>query len=388
VIPVPNHPIISSDIGWTDPGTERTYIADRSNFGVDIIDAKFNLFVGRVAGMAGPLPSGGGTPTTNGPGPNGVLVTPGGILWAGDGNATTTVADVNPGSPHYLSIIGRISTSISDCDGANAHYCGRADELGYDPEHHIILIANNAPLNVMAPHGPIAPYATLISADPPYPVLGHISFPGSTGLEQPLWDPGLDRGRFLLTVPGNVDLRIPPRIAIIDPVTQRVETMNIDCQRLVGTTSASITGIALGRSQHILISACGAGAVPSLPIILNARTGEVYSVITQVGGGDQVWYNPGADQFYVTGVDRTGATGLQSLGVIDARRNEWLQNVTDVRGKNPSALPENTHIFTVVQITQAIVNDPSLDDSTCAVFGYRGTGCIALFAPEDRDNNE
>jgi hypothetical protein len=54
---------------------------------------------------------------------------------------------------------------------------------------------------------------------------------------------------------------------------------------------------------------------------MNARTGEVYSVITQVGGGDEVWYNPGADQFYVTGVDNTGATGLQSLGAIDARTN-------------------------------------------------------------------
>jgi len=382
---VPNHPIISADIGWVDPRTERVYIADRSNFGVDILDAENNLFVDRVEGMAGPLPSGGGTPTTNGGGPNGVLVTPDGILWAGDGNATTTVADVNPRSPNYLSIIGQISTAIADCDSANAHYCGRADELGYDPEHHIILIANNAPLDVAPPHGPIAPYATFISADPPYPVLGRISFPGSTGLEQPLWDPGLNGGRFLLTVPGNVDLQLPPRIAVIDPVSEAFETMDIDCQGLVGTNSASITGIALGRSQHILISACGAGSIPSFPIILNARTGEVINVVTQVGGGDEVWYNPGAEQFYVTGVDNTGATGLQSLGIIDARTSSWRRNLTDVRGKNPSALPENSHVFTVVQITQAIVDDPSLDDSTCAVFRYRGTGCVALFAPENDD---
>ncbi len=385
VVPVPNHPIISADIGWVDPRTERAYITDRSNFGVDILDAENNLYVGRVAGMAGPLPSGGGTATTNGGGPNGVLVTPDGILWAGDGNATTTVADVNPSSPNYLSIIGQISTSIPECDNETAHYCGRADEVGYDPEHHIILIANNAPLDIAEPHGPIAPYATFISANPPYPVLGRISFPGSVGLEQPLWDPGLNGGRFLLTVPGNVALMIPARIAIIDPVTEMVETMDIDCHALVGTISASITGIALGRSQHILISACGAAPIPSFPIIMNARTGEVYSIITQVGGGDEVWYNPGADQFYVTGVDNTGVTGLQSLGVIDARTNRWLQNLTDVRGKNASALPENNHIFTVVQITQAIVDDPSLDDSTCAQFGYRGTGCVALFAPEDDD---
>ncbi len=179
---------------------------------------------------------------------------------------------------------------------------------------------------------------------------------------------------------------IPPTVVIINAVSQAVETTYaLDCQALAGTTSASITGIALGRSQHILVSACGAAPTPSFPIIMNARTGEVDSVITQVGGGDEVWYNPGADHFYVTGLDNTGTTGVQSLGVIDARTNAWLQNLTDIRGKNPSALPENNHIFTVVQITQAIVEDPSTDDSTCAQFGFRGRGCIALFAPENDD---
>ena len=95
VIPVPGNPVTSADIAWVDPGTERYYFADRSNFGVDIIDAESDLFVGRVGGMAGPLTSGGGTALTNGPGPNGVLVTPSRKLWAGDGNSTAQVADVD-----------------------------------------------------------------------------------------------------------------------------------------------------------------------------------------------------------------------------------------------------------------------------------------------------
>src|SRR5712691_9080583 len=61
VIPVPGNPITSADISWVDPGTERYYFADRSNFGVDIIDAETDFYVGRVSGMAGPLPSTGGT---------------------------------------------------------------------------------------------------------------------------------------------------------------------------------------------------------------------------------------------------------------------------------------------------------------------------------------
>src|SRR5439155_25387057 len=189
VIPVPGNPITSADIAWVDPGTERYYFADRSNFGVDIIDAERNVFLARVTGMAGALPSGGGTTTTNGPGPNGVVVTPNRKLWAGDGNSTVQVADVDPDSTDYLKILASVSTAIPACDSATAHYCGRADELGYDPRDHVILVANNAPLALAAPHAPIDPYATFISSAPPYNVLGHITFVGAGGLQQPLWDP-------------------------------------------------------------------------------------------------------------------------------------------------------------------------------------------------------
>jgi len=58
VIKVPGNPITSADISWTDPVTQRYYFADRSNLGVDIIDAVKDVWVGRVAGMAGPNTSG------------------------------------------------------------------------------------------------------------------------------------------------------------------------------------------------------------------------------------------------------------------------------------------------------------------------------------------
>src|SRR5215469_7789548 len=57
IILVPGNPITSADISWADPGTERYYFADRSNAGVEIIDAEKDVWVGRVEGMAGPLTS-------------------------------------------------------------------------------------------------------------------------------------------------------------------------------------------------------------------------------------------------------------------------------------------------------------------------------------------
>jgi hypothetical protein len=122
----------------------------------------------------------------------------------------------------------------------------------------------------------------------------------------------------------------------------------------------------------VLVSACGN------PIILDGRTGSVVNVITQVGGGDEVSYNGGDERFYVTGPN-TAVPAVQSLGVIDADRATWLENVADVRGKNPAAFPENNLIFTVVQITAAIAAAPATDNSICASVGVAGTGCIAVF---------
>jgi hypothetical protein len=378
VIPIPGNPITSADISWVDPGTERYYFADRSNFGVDIIDAETNFFVGRVSGMAGALPSGGGTTTTNGPGPNGVLVTPNRKLWAGDGNSTVRVADVDPDSPNYLNITGSIDTSTAECDTGATHYCGRADELGYDPKDHIILVANNAPLSPVPPHNLVSPYATFISANPPYQVLGHVMFAGAGGLEQPLWDRELHR--FWLTVPGPAGGS--PMVARINPISMVVDkAYTLNCLALTGTASASITGIALAPFEHLLVSACGR------PIILSALTGHVFNVITQVGGGDEVWHNPGDDRFYVTGASTVAPT-VQSLGVIDAETSTWLQNVPDVRGKNPAAFAENNHIFTIVQINAAIVASPATDDSVCTQSGLRGRGCVAVFGHGNGDDED
>src|SRR5712692_1193738 len=68
-IAIPGLPLASTDLLWVDQASERMYVADRSNFSVDIIDAENDSYVGRVTGFVGPTgPRGGG--------PNGVVVTP------------------------------------------------------------------------------------------------------------------------------------------------------------------------------------------------------------------------------------------------------------------------------------------------------------------------
>jgi hypothetical protein len=394
VIPIPGNRITSADIAWGDSGTERYYFADRSNSSVDIVDAEDDVFVGRVTGFAGPLTSGGGTTTSNGPGPNGVLVTPDKKAWAGDGNSQTQVADVDPNSAKYLQIIATISTNNSACDDGKNHYCGRADELGYDPKDKAILMANNAPLSVKAPHGSIDPYVTLIDAKTNKAVPGaQIFFKGAGGVEQPIWDRELQD--FLVTIPGNTDttgaVTLKPSIHEIHvnldnqkrPMSMTDEaTYFIDCAAVAGTVSASTTGIAIGPFEHILVSACG------YPIILTLNTKthmiHVLNVAKGVGGGDEVWFNPGDNRFYVTGRLNNDSTKSQQLGVIDAETGVLLQTVPQqgllplsTRGKNPAAFAENNHIFDIQQISNATT--PATDDSVCAKFGFVNTGCIAIF---------
>ena len=68
-ISIPGNPLVSTDLLWVDQASERLFVADRSNFGVDIIDAENDTFVSRATGFVGPTgPAGGG--------PNGLLVTP------------------------------------------------------------------------------------------------------------------------------------------------------------------------------------------------------------------------------------------------------------------------------------------------------------------------
>jgi hypothetical protein len=386
VITVPGNPIASSDIAWVDRTTERYYVADRSNSGVDIIDAEHGVYVGRVGGMAGGFPTtpttGGGTATSNGAGPNGVVVTPNGHLWAGDGNSIVQVADVDPDSPTYLKILASVNVALAACDGGTAttHYCGRADEIGYDPQHHVILIANPSPLAVAAPHAGVAPFATFISAVAPYKVLGHISFVGAGGLEQPLWNP--ENHRLYLTVPGKTGVTLAS-VAVINPTTMLVEkTFTFDCLALTGTAGVGITGIALGASQHLLVSACG------FPIILQAQTGAIIRVLKQVGGGDEVWYNPGDRRFFVTGVDPAATPPAQALGVINAATSNWLQNVPIVRGKNPASFAENNHTFAIVQITAAIAAGTATDSTACAQAGSKRTGCIAVFTHTSKGDDD
>src|SRR6266496_2170440 len=123
----PMNQLKSFDISFVDPRTNTYVFTDRNNRGLDVFDAETNRFVRNVPGFTGvntaptaTCHSVAGSPNTANPnngGPNGVLIisNPGenegifggaendrrhvdrGQAWAGDGDSTVKVMDLNTG---------------------------------------------------------------------------------------------------------------------------------------------------------------------------------------------------------------------------------------------------------------------------------------------------
>ncbi len=331
-VPVPGKPLASVDIGWFDEATRAYYLADRTNKGVDIFS--FRTGFTRLGGFVG---STGNNDTS---GPNGVLVDPTqNQLWAGDGNSTVKVFDLNTNN-----LIANISTG-----GKN-----RADELAIDPKDGIVLIVNDAD---------DPPFVTFISTASKQ-IVGKIELGGATnGVEQPLWV--RHTHRFYVAIPEIFGDKGLGGILLIDPLTMQVTG-------LFEVFGCQPHGLALGPNQNMVVG-CSADAIaagfPAQVLIVNAQTGGLVATIPQVGGCDEVWYNPGDEKYFLA--CRQNPAG-PVLGIIDATTNTWLQNVPTGPGNVPhsvAAEPDFNAVFVPLRANPA---DPACLNSCIGV--YWGTG--------------
>jgi len=309
-IDIPGAPLASFDISWVDPTTQTYYLADRSNAGVDVINTKAHTFVKRIGGFVGFRGK------NNVSGPDGVVLVPDRReLWVGDGDSTVKVVDLQGGM-----IVATIATGGSK----------RADELDYDPIHHVVLVTNP---------DDDPPFVTLISTAS-RAVLGKISFPEATdGVEQPVWDPGTQR--FYQAIP---ETKTNPggAIAVIDPVAMKVthELPLILCFP---------HGLAVGPNQEMVVGCSKEKDARS--IILNVRTGAVVATLTEVGGSDQVWYNPGDQRYYLAARANPGGP---VLGVVDALTHKWVENIPTTKDAHSVAVDPTTNQVFVPLTNQGV----------------------------------
>ena len=106
-------------------------------------------------------------------------------------------------------------------------------------------------------------------------------------------------------------------------------------------------------------------AFPPNMIIISGATDTIITTITQTGGVDEVWYNPGDNRYYLAARDYP--PGPQ-LGVIDAISRQWLVNFpTSSNAHSVSVDETNNHIFV-----------PSQAGAICKT--QSGNGCILVIA--------
>src|SRR5690348_1510296 len=285
-------PLARFDISFVDPRLGIYILADRSNSQVDVFSVVGRKFLFSVPGFAG---FHGSNDTA---GPNGVLTVNHREIWAGDGNNATD---------HTLSsvkVIDLLTQTISDTivipNGE-----ARADEMAFDPEDQVLLVANDA--------DPI-PFITFISTRPGHKILRQIFFPEATnGIEQSQWSP--KTGLFYLNLPEvapNGAKNGDGQLVVIDPerlrIVQRFPTHNCEA-----------AGLALGPDNQALLGCSGSTStgvtLPNESQIIDLRNGHVVATFPQVGGSDEVWFNPGDNHYYLAA--RNNATG-PVLGTIDA----------------------------------------------------------------------
>jgi hypothetical protein len=213
----------------------------------------------------------------------------------------------------------------------------RADELAYDPQDHLILIANDAD---------DPPFLTLISTTT-RTVVGKLVFPTASGLEQPVWNPANDM--FYQAVP-STKTNPGGEIARIDPKTMKLVA-------IYGLKDCMPAGLTLGPQQHLLLGCSGdaiAEGAHAQTQVMDAADGFIIATITEVGGTDQVWYNPGDQRYYLasrqmTSTGMKGGTVTPVLGVIDATTDRWIVNIpTGTNAHSVAADSVNNRVFVPV----------------------------------------
>jgi len=300
-IPVPGNLAGGFDISWVDSESQRYYLADRGikkgGGKIDVIDTNSNTFLYSIPGTQGGIGFAGNTGSRLTGGPAGVVAVPQlNQLWAGDGDSTVKVVDLDA-----KAIIASVPTGGKF----------RADELAYDSLDHIIMIAN-------ANDSP--PFLTFISADT-LAVLGKITYPADqVGLEQAVWDGQLKK--FLISVPASASRN--GEVDVIDPIAMQVMGRYfLQCDP---------AGLALGPLQRVMTS-CAQVIDARNGVTLAYSQGNADNPI----GGDEIWFNPGDNRYYF---------GSGNVGVVDAETNQPLGFLdTNVATHSIAVDSSNNHIF-------------------------------------------
>jgi hypothetical protein len=414
-VQIPGNRIRAFDISFDNPNRAEYYLADRSNAGIDIIDTQNLTFKRRLPGFVGVAINPGsitptnpfGTTNNNLSGPDGV-VTHDRWLYAGDGDSTLKVFDLN--APTATALKQTIKTGGTT----------RVDEMDLTTDGKLLLAANNA-------EDP--PFGTLFNANGDNAISNtkiivrieadKTIIPPGAGLsiEQPSWDPKTKR--FLVSIPTiannppgcNIGGPAPfceGGLFIIDPKNLPAPTTTVMIAgvpvpvSVIGafdpTTNQGVlplhlcgpNGSSVGPNDNVLLG-CTPGNVPdnTSTLVINAKT-KNFANIGNITGSDEVWFNAGDDRYY-TGSSANNTTGKTAavLGVIDAIQNLLIETVPQSSGSHSVAADAKRNLIFVPQ-TAPVALVGSGGDTTTVGAGICGStnGCVGVYVHHVEDDHD
>jgi hypothetical protein len=397
-VQIPGAALRSYDISWVNPHRAEYYLADRSNAAIDIIDTRhvtFKRFLGKGQ-FVGVKLNGAGTAVNNDiSGPDGV-VTHGRWLYAGDGDSTLKVFDLD--SPDASALKQTLST------GGEA----RVDEMALTPDGETLLVANNAdtpPFGTLFAANGDRNHSSVISLSKI--TIDPVAFPDTPGIEQPTWDPKTKR--FYVSVPilgkpgGCGTATCDGGLMVIDPnlVTPGSYVLPaFDATKNHGVLALSNcgpNGITVGPNDNLLLGCTPANnPANDSTLVINATT-KHFSHVNKIVGSDEVWFNSGDGRYY-TGSNRNCTTSAPCpaatqqtavLGVIDGT-SVLIETVPQSSGSHSVAADSKRNLIFVPQSAPVAVVG-SGGDTTATGAGICGSnnGCIGVYSHQvDKDKDD
>ena len=316
-------------------------------------------------------------------GPDGV-VSHGRWLYAGDGNSTLKVIDLDTSPP--------IKQTIPTVSPAGKAGTTRVDEMALTSDGKVLLAANNA-------EDP--PYATLFMANGDNAVSNvktimsigvdtSIIPPGfGLSLEQPAWDPKTQR--FYTSIPLVNDgsgcnygqsttggpITCPGGLLVTDPFHPTATAKAFDPATHTGVIflpACHPNGASLGVDDELMLG-CTPGNTPksgasadTQTTIISAKTTKSVSV-NGITGSDEVYFNAGDNRYYTGSSAKPGGA---VLGVVDAESKFLIETIPQSSGSHSVAADAfRNRIF----VPQSAVDTTTVGAGICG----GSSGCIAVY---------
>jgi hypothetical protein len=384
-VQIPGKPLGEIDVSWVDPDRAEYYLADRSNAGIDVIDTRNLTFKRTIPGFVGAIINKTtGKINMGASGPNGVA-SHGRWLYAGDGDSTLHVIDLNA------------PTASATRQVVNTGGTTRLDKVALSTDGSLLIAVNR---------NEDPPFATLFAANGDRATsavtaitkitLDETIIPAgfSLGIKSPTWEPLTQR--FYVSIPtiadnpagcnyGQLvgDVTCSGGLLVIDPtILSRpaavIGAFDPDTNTgVLPVNECGPFGITVGPLANLL-QGCTQSAEPSntSTLVINAIT-KHFANIGGITGSNEVWFNDG-DRRYYTGSNN--AIGGAVLGVIDGETDLLIETVPQSSVSNSVAADARRNRIFVPQVAPVAVVGPD-GDSTAVGAGICGTnnGCVAIY---------